>query len=127
MADWLEELAQLEQAATPGPWRFWDNRGKPTWTHYKDGEQPPDGVIEGDAHQGVLIGGHNCTVTLPQDSMLIAALRNAAPRLLAIARAAMNLHGLVLHTHRAGVSCAVCELRAALAEPTPTTKVEVAP
>jgi hypothetical protein len=73
----LDELARLEQAATPGPWTFFDRCGKgPDGTDDFVGyevEGPPQ-ADRGQFERGA-------------DAVFIAASRNALPALLALAQA----------------------------------------
>lgn len=96
----LRRLEELEKAATPGPWRagrpdmtsYDGNTGYPfkqvycddkrAGTHEPTGEQLPYTVARGE--------GDECH----ENAQLIAALRNAAPRLLEMAREIEGDNGL---------------------------------
>jgi len=97
----LDELEALLEKATPGPWIKGDWRGQCHIKHAHSG--PPeckyDYTIDtkGDSGRCLSIGGPEDHVTLvgwnewgpvlsAEDTALIAALRNAAPSLIAAAR-----------------------------------------
>jgi hypothetical protein len=69
----LDRLEELEQVATSGPWR-WDG-----------------GTLVDDGHDEA-IGISRASAVQTDDAELIAALRNAAPALLRVARAAERWH-----------------------------------
>jgi len=80
--NWLDELERLEKAATPAPWRC-DYRGDGSGT-VRIEEDLADALLD-DAHCPY-IRGEVCY----EDGQLAASLRNAAARLLAVARAAQE-------------------------------------
>ena len=78
MSAWLNDLSKLHAEATPGPWRVGSsalcNRKFPgeCWNLFEDGYQTDV--------------THPCAGLHLDDAALIAAMRNALPRLLAAAR-----------------------------------------
>lgn len=82
-----EELERLESEATPGPWF---REGAPYYDQHRwITVNAPDGQL-------LAMGGPNRESVLAQDrekadASLIVALRNAAPALVAVLRAAMDV------------------------------------
>lgn len=80
----LEQLKALCDAATPGPWRYWNKAGEPYCDVFgNQGTLPP-------ACTGVLIGGLNRVSADAADNELIAKMRNAAPALIDFALTALT-------------------------------------
>ena len=82
-----EELANIKgrvDAATQAPWVYWDNRGKATghWVGYHPPKFVQDGTLEGECHQGVLIGDVNRVSGREADCLFISSARHDVPRLL---------------------------------------------
>ena len=71
MTDRIEELQRLHEAATKGPWH---SHGL---------------LVDGEEHDDYVIGAAECFREV--DGELIAAMRNALPALLRVARAAKHL------------------------------------
>jgi len=74
------ESRKICDAASPGPWEYWDNRGRPFWSSDKpkDFGYPPAGIIDGELNQGVQIG-KSCDVNRPADCQFVAHARTALP------------------------------------------------
>lgn len=83
----LTELQGLLERATPGPWE--------AMTPKAVAVRPVSNVMGGDGAEIAFPGG-NTALMLHQDCHLIAALRNAAPRLLELAQRGMELAELDL-------------------------------
>ncbi len=65
----LQKRIAIAKAATPGPWKFWDNRGVQCTNYLGRNAGEP----LGETHQGVLINGFNKTLTPANDSQHVAA------------------------------------------------------
>ena len=74
------ESRKMCDAATTGPWEYWDNRNKPFWTSAKPQGlgHPPAGIIQGNLNQGTQIG-KSCVVNRPADCQFVAHARTALP------------------------------------------------
>ena len=93
--DELDAIEARANAATAGPWKFWDNRGmqcrKPARMEWGPGgwrvaEFRNAGKPLGESHQGVIIGRGNRTLTKAEDSAFIACARTDVPKLVAEVR-----------------------------------------
>lgn len=111
----LDDLEKLEREATPGPW---------TWNHV-DQLVGPDDIRDyglGPENHPTKIIETDSGVYPPSeaDAALIPAMRNALPKLLAVAKAARGLRNLaeIRHEHEGphdyGRSCPACVFEAAV-------------
>ena len=87
--DWLEELERLEKAITPGPWEWRAKYQLPNCYGGLENRWYVGAV--GDLTRTVslaLVSEADETMSLDDEAKSLIEFRNAAPRLLAIARAA---------------------------------------
>lgn len=89
--DRITEIKSRCEAATEGPWEYWDNRGKPYWLHRwpQDAGFPPTGLIVGEMNQGVQIG-KSCSLHKPADCLFVANARQDVPDLVEALEAAQQ-------------------------------------
>jgi len=91
----LDALAEAERAMTVGPWPIVDPNdrepGPPVWCGSNFGGVAAIGPIHYDADEDETVPGSPAYIRAESDSRGIVALRNAAPHLIAEARAAVAL------------------------------------
>ena len=87
----LDQIEEMDRNATPAPWTI-DTENWTAGELYLDASDGPDLIETGwRTDGGVMSDGDGLTYTTAADMRLIAALRNAAPGLLRLWRAARTL------------------------------------